>query len=138
MSTQTLDYVPPDTLEQFMLSEAFFRIAAGPVGSGKTTSCIFELLRRSMQQAQAPDGFRYTRWAIVRQTLQQLKTTVLRDIMQWLPGIAQWRVSESTIYIRIGDVISEWILIPHWRWIPSSSFPRCSSIVSRRARAIPQ
>jgi hypothetical protein len=112
VSTQTLDYVPPDTLEQFMLSEAFFRIAAGPVGSGKTTSCIFELLRRSMQQAQAPDGFRYTRWAIVRQTLQQLKTTVLRDIMQWLPGIAQWRVSESTIYIRIGDVISEWILIP--------------------------
>ena len=112
MTTQTIEYVPPDTLERFMLSEAFFRIAAGPVGSGKTTSCIFELLRRSMQQAQAPDGFRYTRWAIVRQTLQQLKTTVLRDIMQWLPGIAQWRVSESTIYIRIGDVISEWILIP--------------------------
>jgi len=95
-----------------MKSEAFGRLIAGPVGSGKTTSALFELLRRSCEQEPAADGYRYTRWAIVRQTLKQLKDTVLKDILSWLDGIAQYKVSDSTIYIEIGDVRSEWILIP--------------------------
>jgi hypothetical protein len=36
-----------------MKSEAFGRICAGPVGSGKTTACVMEVLRRCMQQAKA-------------------------------------------------------------------------------------
>lgn len=96
----------------FMASEAFFRIIMGPVGSGKTTGAIFEMLRRSMAQAPAPDGIRYTRWAIVRQTLKQLKDTVLKDIEQWLQGLGRYKVSDNTIYIEFGDVRSEWLLIP--------------------------
>lgn len=95
-----------------MKSAAFGRLIAGPVGSGKTTGCLFELFRRSCEQAPAPDGFRYTRWAIVRQTLKQLKDTVLKDIVTWLDGIAAYKVSDNTIYIQVGDVRSEWILIP--------------------------
>lgn len=95
-----------------MSSAAFGRLIAGPVGSGKTTACLFELFRRSCEQAPAPDGFRYTRWAIVRQTLKQLKDTVLKDITSWLDGIAAYKVSDNTVYIQIGDVRSEWILIP--------------------------
>lgn len=95
-----------------MRSEAFGRIIAGPVGSGKTTGCMFELFRRSCEQAKADDGYRYTRWAIVRQTLKQLKDTVLKDILEWLEGVASYKVSDSTIYIQVGDVRSEWILIP--------------------------
>jgi hypothetical protein len=95
-----------------MKSMAFFRLIAGPVGSGKTTACMFELFRRSCEQSPAADGYRYTRWAIVRQTLKQLKDTVLKDITTWLAGIAEYKVSESTIHIQIGDVRSEWILIP--------------------------
>lgn len=95
-----------------MKSVAFFRLIAGPVGSGKTTACMFELFRRSCEQSPAADGYRYTRWAIVRQTLKQLKDTVLKDITTWLAGIAEYKVSESTIHIQIGDVRSEWILIP--------------------------
>ena len=95
-----------------MSSAAFGRLIAGPVGSGKTTACLFELFRRSCEQAPAPDGLRYTRWAIVRQTLKQLKDTVLKDITGWLEGIASYKVSDNTVYISIGDVRSEWILIP--------------------------
>lgn len=102
----------PPTCARFMKSAAFGRLIAGPVGSGKTTACLFELFRRSCEQAPAPDGFRYTRWAIVRQTLKQLKDTVLKDIVSWLDGIASYKVSDNTIYITIGDVRSEWILIP--------------------------
>jgi hypothetical protein len=85
---------------------------AGPVGSGKTTAALFELFRRACEQAPAQDGLRYTRFAIVRQTLKQLKDTVLKDITGWLEGIAEYKVSESTIHISIGDVRSEWLLIP--------------------------
>jgi len=107
-----IEFTPPQTVADFMVSEAFFRLIAGPVGSAKTTGCIFELYRRAAEQAPAPDGFRYTRFAIVRQTLQQLKQTILKDILQWLPGMASWKVSDSTIYVECGDIRSEWLLIP--------------------------
>ena len=95
-----------------MKDESFGRLIAGPVGSGKTTACLFELFRRACEQAPAPDGLRYTRFAIVRQTLKQLKDTVLKDIIGWLKGVAEYKVSDNTIYIEIGDIRSEWLLIP--------------------------
>jgi hypothetical protein len=95
-----------------MKSQAFGRLLAGPVGSGKTTACLFELFRRACEQEPAPDGLRYTRFAIVRQTLKQLKDTVLKDITGWLKDIAEYKVSDSTVYISVGDIRSEWLLIP--------------------------
>lgn len=108
----SLVYDAPPTCAQFMKSPAFGRLIAGPVGSGKTTSCLFELFKEACQQEPAPDGLRYSRFAILRQTLSQLKMTVLKDIMTWLPQVASYKVSENTIYVEAGDVRSEWILIP--------------------------
>lgn len=107
-----LTYNAPPTVSDLMSSTAFIRLIAGPVGSGKTTGMIFELLRRASEQAPSRDGYRYTRFAIVRQTLQQIKQTILKDILGWLGPISVWRVSESTIYIRVGDIRSEWLLVP--------------------------
>ena len=107
-----ISYTAPPTCARFMKSESFGRLIAGPVGSGKTTACLFELFRRACEQAPAPDGFRYTRFAIVRQTLKQLRDTVLKDITTWLQGVATFKVSENTVYVEIGDVKSEWLLIP--------------------------
>ena len=108
----TISYTAPATCASFMKSESFGRLIAGPVGSGKTTSCLFELFRRALEQEPAPDGIRYTRFALVRSTLKQLKDTVLKDVTSWLKGVADFRVSENTIYVTLGDVRSEWILIP--------------------------
>jgi hypothetical protein len=102
----------PPTVASFMQSEAFFRLIAGPVGSGKTTGCIMELLRRACEQERGVDGLRRTRFAIVRQTLKQLKDTVLKDIEEWLRGIVSYKVSDQTVYVHFGDVRSEWLLIP--------------------------
>ena len=102
----------PPTVGRFMKSNAFVRILAGPVGSGKTTGCIFEMLRRAIEQAPATDGLRHTRFAIVRQTLKQLKDTVLKDIVQWLEGLVSYKVSDNTVHVNFGDVRSEWLLIP--------------------------
>src|SRR5215472_1560977 len=100
------DYTAPPTCAAFMKSESFFRGIAGPVGSGKTTACLWELFRRAVEQHPAEDGLRYTRFAIVRQTLTQLKGTVLKDILSWLKEVAEFKVSESTVYLNFGDVRS--------------------------------
>ena len=108
-------YTAPKTLASFMKSGMFGRIAAGPVGSGKTTACIMELLRKAIAQAKAPsDGLRYTRFAVVRQTLKQLKDTVLKDCDTWLGanGLGSWKVSEGVYHVNFDDVRSEWVFIP--------------------------
>lgn len=107
-----ISYDAPPTVAAFMKSASFGRMIAGPVGSGKTTGCIFEMLRRAMEQEQAPDGFRYTRFAVVRQTLKQLKDTVLKDITDWLSGICSYKVTDNAVYVSFGEVRSEWLLIP--------------------------
>lgn len=111
-AARVINYDAPPTCAKFMKSSSFGRLLAGPVGSGKTTACIFELFRRACEQAKAPDGLRYTRFAILRQTLSQLKQTVLKDITQWLQGMCSFKVSDNTITLEVGDVRSEWILIP--------------------------
>lgn len=107
-----IQFDAPPTVARFMSSASFGRLIAGPVGSAKTTGCIFELFRRAAEQEKAADGFRYTRFAIVRQTLKQLKDTVLKDILAWLGQISTYKVSDGAIYIEAGDIRSEWLLIP--------------------------
>lgn len=107
------DYKAPPTVATFMQSDAFGRLLAGPVGSGKTTGIVIELLRRATQQLPASDGNRYTRFAVVRQTLKQLKDTVLKDCQNWLDPIGGlWKVSDNTYYLNVADIRSEWIFIP--------------------------
>lgn len=107
-----IDYDASPTVARFMSSAAFGRLIAGPVGSGKTLACIMEVLRRSIEQRASADGYRYTRWAIIRQTLKQLRETVLKDILSALRGIVSYKVTDHTIYVSFGDVRSEWLLIP--------------------------
>jgi len=95
-----------------MKSDAFGRIIAGPVGSGKTTSCIMELFRRAMEQNPGKNGLRHTRFAIVRQTLKQLRDTVLLDIQGRLGEVGRWMVSTYTFHLEFGDVRSEWLFVP--------------------------
>lgn len=105
-------YDAPPTVAAFMKSTSFGRMIAGPVGSGKTTGCIFEIFRKALEQAPAPDGYRYTRFAIVRQTLRQLIDTVLKDIMSWLSGVARYKVQDKVVIVEFADVRSEWLLLP--------------------------
>lgn len=105
-------YTAPPTVARFMKSDAFGRIIAGPVGSGKTTGAVIECLRRSIEQSPGADSLRHTRFAVVRQTLKQLKDTVLKDCQTWLGGLGRWKVSENTFYLDFDDVRSEWIFIP--------------------------
>lgn len=107
-----INYTASPTVARFMKSASFGRLIAGPVGSGKTTGCIFELFRRALEQEKASDGYRYTRFAIVRQTLKQLKDTVLKDIEDKLHAVSRYKVMDNVVYVEFADVRSEWLLLP--------------------------
>jgi hypothetical protein len=108
----SIDFTAPPVCAKFMRSDAFGRLIAGPVGSGKTTSCVIELLRRAIEQKPATDGLRYTRFVVVRQTLRQLLDTVLKDTRQWFGPLGEWRISDKTFYLNFQDVRSEVVFIP--------------------------
>jgi len=41
-----------------------------------------------------------------------MRDTILKDTIAWFREIAEWKVSTSTLYIKVGDINSEWIFIP--------------------------
>lgn len=73
------------TIKAFLESESFVRGLMGPLGSGKSTACVFEILRRATRQAPGPDGVRRTRWAIIRNSYPELKSTTLKTWAEWCP-----------------------------------------------------
>lgn len=108
-----LIYNPPPTIREFMESDQRVRIVRGPVGSGKSSGMVMELLRRAAQQAPDPkDGIRRTRAVIVRNTMPQLKTTSLKTINELLRPVVEWEAQVSTVWIKQGDIETEWILMP--------------------------
>lgn len=106
------DYDPPLTLLPFFQNDDPFRFIRGPIGSTKTTATILECVRRAGEQAPQEDGVRRTRCVVVRNTLQQLKTTFLVSWMQLLRPVSRWKVSDSTIEFRMGDIELDVLLLP--------------------------
>ncbi|WP_374601044.1 hypothetical protein [Niveibacterium sp.] len=86
MADTVRDYAPPGPVAKaFMKSDGFVRGICGPIGSGKSTACVLEILRRAQMQAPGPDGVRRTRWAVIRNSYPELKTTTLRTWLDWVP-----------------------------------------------------
>lgn len=86
MNNRVVSYNPAgQTLLKFFNSTAFVRGIMGPIGSGKSTACVIEILRRAQQQKPSPDGLRRSRWAIIRNTYPELKTTTLKTWGGWCP-----------------------------------------------------
>lgn len=75
-----------EVLRRFMAADDFFRGVRGPVGSGKTSACCVEVFRRALQQVKAPTtGTRMSRWAVVRNSYPELRTTTIETWKTWFP-----------------------------------------------------
>ena len=96
-----------DVLRTFMKGKSFFRGIRGPVGSGKSVACCVEVFRRSLEQKKNNDGIRKSRWAIIRNTNPQLRTTTIKTWLDWFPentwGKFHWSVP-YTHHIQKGDL----------------------------------
>ena len=104
-----LVFRPPPVLRRFMRDDSERRVVMGPFGSGKSTACCMEILRRAGGQAPGPDGVRRTRFAVVRQTVRQLEDTTIKTFLEWLPEgrYGEYRRTVKTFLLRIGDIESE-------------------------------
>ena len=80
------------------------------MGSGTSSACCVEMFRRASQQEPGRDGLRKTRWAIIRNTNPQLKTTTIKTWLDWFPqkvfGRFRWEVP-YTHRIKIGTIEME-------------------------------
>lgn len=96
-----------------MLDDSFFRGLMGPFGSGKSTACIMEIIRRAKQQRIGSDGKRHSRWAIIRNTYPELKTTTIKSWHQWIPpNIGRWVDTGPPMHhIQEGDLDLEVIFL---------------------------
>jgi hypothetical protein len=102
-----LAYNAPPTVSEFLDSDEFIRIVSGPIGSGKSSGCIIEILRRACEQAPGPNGKRCTRFAVVRNTYRELEDTTRSTFEQWIKpeyNLGRWYENDFTFSMRFGDV----------------------------------
>jgi len=81
--------------EAFMNDGSFIRGIMGPIGSGKSTVCVLDILNRSKNMpVWKQKGRRCSRWAIVRNTMPELKSTTIKTWHDFVPKTAG-RYSEA-------------------------------------------
>lgn len=85
MTERLIAYHASPTLSRFHRSDAFVRGIRGPVGSGKSTGCCWDLFKRGTEQECGPSGKRRTRFAVVRNTYRELMDTTLKTWLDWFP-----------------------------------------------------
>lgn len=116
-----LNYRPGPVGEAFLRGTEFIKIIMGPVGGGKSTVALFELLKRSVEQTPF-DNVRRTKHIVLRNTMQQLRSTVKPLLEQWFVTLTNgrmgvWKLTDNTFQVefRMPDdtrVHSDFIMLP--------------------------
>ena len=89
-----VDYYPPGPIgAAFLRDPAFVAAIRGPIGSGKSVTCVMKLWRIANAQPVSPlDGKRHARFAVIRNTYPELKTTTIKTWHAWIPpDVGNWR-----------------------------------------------
>lgn len=61
----------------------------GPWGSGKSSVCVQRILAMARQQRPSiSDGVRRSRWAIIRETVVEMRSTTMKTWFDWVPQSA--------------------------------------------------
>lgn len=77
-----INYQATDTMADFHASDAFVRMIRGPIGSGKSTGCCWEVFNKASNQL-VHNGVRKSRWGVVRNTYGELKSTTIATWNDW-------------------------------------------------------
>lgn len=105
-------YTPPGPVaEEFHMDSRFVRGLLGPIGSGKSSSCCFEIVRRALEQTPDKWGRRRSRWVVIRNTYPELKNTTIKTWLEWFEhgGKMKWD-TPPTFTMKIPDIGDKTIL----------------------------
>jgi hypothetical protein len=77
------NYFSNRTFSQVHKDPARYLFIRGPVGSGKSSGCIWHCVLNALLQEPGTDGVRRTKFAVIRASYPQLKSTVVRSWKDW-------------------------------------------------------
>lgn len=98
-----LNFVAGPVGQEFLDGEKFIKVIGGPVGGGKSTVALFDLITRMVNQ-KPYEGVRRTKYIILRNTAQQLDQTVKPLIDEWLVkrtsgALGSWQLTKKVFAI---------------------------------------
>lgn len=97
-----------DTLVDFLRSSAPVKIMQGPIGSGKSLACCMAVYMKALEQVKRPDGRRYCRAHVFRDTYGKLEDTTLKTWLDWFPEeeFGKFYRSKPFVHeIRVADIV---------------------------------
>lgn len=105
----SVNFTPVPSTVAYMQGSLFQNFIVGPLGSTKTTASIMKVLYEASQVAAGTDGIRRSRYAIVRNTRQQLFDSTIKDWLKWFPDgqAGSFLKTDMTFHLRVGNVHSE-------------------------------
>lgn len=98
-------HAPGPVAEQFIVDSSFVSGLLGPVGSGKSSAAVWKMVIKALQQ-KPHNGTRSSRWAVIRNTFPELKSTTIKTWLDWFPepvSTMRWD-SPITAHLRIPDI----------------------------------
>ena len=78
-----ITYEVSPTFAQFHKCETFMKFVMGPVGSGKSSSCVMDLFLNAMKQVPDKEGVRKSRYCVIRATYPQLRSSTVKTWQEW-------------------------------------------------------
>lgn len=82
---KSIDYKASYTCQLFHASMKPIKCIRGPVGSGKSVACCFEIFRKSHYEQEVHEGMRWSQWLLGRNTFDDLKKTTIDTWLRWFP-----------------------------------------------------
>jgi hypothetical protein len=81
-----LTFVPPGPVSAaFLADRGYVSGIMGPIGSAKTSTAIMKILALACGQNRAPDGTRYSRFVVLRDTYRRMAQSVLKSWHKRVP-----------------------------------------------------
>ena len=109
MNERVVKYSPPGPVAEAFLHDDVFqgtKCIMGSFGSGKSSVCVMNILKRAAEMPKCKDGIRRSKFVIVRNTYRQLSNTTIRTWHEWIPQNEGHWISEGPPRHRIisGDM----------------------------------
>jgi hypothetical protein len=82
-----LNYNAIETFSRIHADPNKYIFCRGPVGSGKSSGCIWHILLNALEQKVWYDQTRFSRYAVIRASYPALKSTVIKSWQNWFKGL---------------------------------------------------